>query len=246
VIDILIPVLGRPHQAQPLADNIHAATSVPHRVWFLTSPQEHSLYIWNTTEHVLEIPNTDGDHQYPRKINEGYRLSGVMTAEAYPFVFNASDDLEFMPGWDTAALSYMEHPGYSVVATNDRANSQVKKGLFGTHCLIRREYIDYDGGSLDGPGTVFHEGYDHNFVDRELCHLAQHRGVYTFAASSIVKHNHPLHNSHKRMDATYHKGLANFHTDQALFFQRAAQWNYHGLNPQERRVARNQLAKAKR
>jgi hypothetical protein len=247
MIDILIPVLGRPHRAQPLADNIHQATSVPHRIWFLTSPQEHSLYIEAVPdEGVILVEGVN--HQYPTKINVGYRHSGIWASDPYPFVFNASDDLEFTRGWDNWALLEMtkDYAGLHVVATNDRANSQVKKGLFGTHCLIRRSYIDEQGGSLDGPGTVLSEAYDHNFVDRELCHLAQHRGVYAFAQRSIVKHNHPLHSSHVRMDATYRKGLASFHQDQALFFQRAAQWNYEGLSPQERRIARNQQAKAKR
>jgi hypothetical protein len=249
MIDILIPVLGRPHRPQALTDNISNATTVPHRIWLLISPEEIDVYLYSTANPhtvILKI-NCGHDNQYPRKINEGYRLSDQMSAVHFPYVFNASDDLEFTPGWAEAALAEMAknygNTATNVVATNDRANSQVKKGLFGTHCLIRRSYIDEHGGSLDGPGTVFSEAYDHNFVDRELCHLAQHRGVYAYAKNSVVRHRHPLHDSHVRMDATYTKGLKNFHADQLLFFKRAAGWDYEGLNPQERRVARNRLAK---
>jgi hypothetical protein len=245
VIDILIPVLGRPERFLPLLENIYATTSVPFRIWQIISGGDRQSLITDHADgriHTIVVGDRDDAHQYPRKINDGYRHSGDHE-HYHPYIFNASDDLEFRPGWAMAALEQMANGFTHVVATNDQANSQVKKGLFGTHCLIYRPYIDQVGGSLDGPGTVFSEAYDHNFVDRELCHLAQHRGVYAYAKQSVVKHRHPLHDSHVRMDATYTKGLKNFHADQLLFFQRAAQWNYEGLNPQERRVARNRLAK---
>jgi len=246
VIDILVPVLGRPHRAQPLADNIHAATMSKHRITFICTYDDTDELeaVLNTGEeiHVVDA----GPGEYPRKINAGYHATSFEYDNLYPYVFNASDDLEFQLGWDHEAIRVRNQTQAMVIATNDQANSQVKKGMFGTHCLVTRAYLDMRGGSLDGSGFFLHEGYDHNFVDRELCHLAQHRGVYAYAQRSIVKHHHPLHDSHTRMDATYRKGLRNFHEDQLLFFQRAAEWNYEGLNPQERRVARNQLRKAKR
>ena len=247
MIDILIPVLNRPQRVTSLLNNIWNTTEVPYRILFLcTEGDAFQISVIPNTEGILIL--SSGPGEYPRKINEGYRWTDNTATEHFPYVFNASDDLEFTPGWDTNALHLMhgEIPGkpqISVVATNDKANSQVRKGQFGTHCLIRRSYIDEHGGSLDGPGLVFHEGYDHNFVDRELCHLAQSRGEFAYAKNSVVKHHHPLHDSHVQMDATYRKGLAGFHQDQLLFFQRAAEWGYVGLNPQERRVARNRLAK---
>jgi hypothetical protein len=246
VIDILIPVLGRPERAQPLADNIHHATTVPHRIWWLcTEGDDLQIAACLETGHPVYTGVYQQGHEYPTKINLGFFVSDA-AGEHYPYVFNASDDLEFRRGWDDSALAVMEMDYFipvNVVATNDQANSQVKKGQFGTHCLIRRSYINQQGGSLDGPGYVLHEGYDHNFVDRELCHLAQHRGVYAYAKNSVVRHHHPLHDHKIKMDATYRKGLANFRADQQLFWRRAAQWDYEGLSPQEKRIARNQLAK---
>ena len=128
-------------------------------------------------------------------------------------------------------------PGYDVVGTNDLANAQVKRGQFGTHCLIRRRYVTEHGGTADqGPGTVLYEGYDHNFVDRELCHVAQSRGVFVFARHSRVKHHHMLWRTAPD-DATYRKALRNFRADQKLFLSRARLWGFVGLSDPERKMA---------
>jgi hypothetical protein len=130
-------------------------------------------------------------------------------------------------------------PGYDVVATNDMANAQVKRGQFGTHNLIRRRYITERGGTAEGwngHGQVLYEEYDHNFVDRELCHVAQHRGVFVFARHSRVKHHHPLWRTAPD-DPTYRKALKNFRSDQRLFLSRAHLWNHVGLSAPERKMA---------
>ena len=246
MIDILVPVLGRPQNARPLVNSIEAATTVSFRInWVFTDGDHEQITASMATETGIPVTIAPGRGEYPRKMNEAYRYSDAWSSLHYPFVFLAADDLEFTVNWDHHLLDRMADPAVGVIATNDRANSQVKRGEFGTHCLIRRSYIDDQGGSLDGPGTVFHEGYDHNFVDRELCGLAQSRGQYAFARNSVVRHRHPLHDPHVPMDDTYKKGLANFQADRDLFFQRAAQWGYVGLSPQERRVARNMQAKAR-
>ena len=152
-----------------------------------------------------------------------------------PFVFLGADDIQFTPGWSERALERMD--AHSVVATNDEANAQVKRGEFGTHCLVRRSYVTEVGGSLDGPGVLLHEGYDHNFVDRELCHLAQSRGQYAFAKDSVVRHKHPLWRT-ARWDATYRKALDKFHEDRMLFLERSVQWGYAGLSSPEQNMAR--------
>ena len=84
-----------------------------------------------------------------------------------------ADDIEFHPRWADIAVRMMRGR-VGVVATNDKANRQVMRGEFGTHCLISRAYIDEHGGTFDGtPGVVLHEGYDHNFVvDRTADGLA--------------------------------------------------------------------------
>jgi hypothetical protein len=81
-----------------------------------------------------------------------------------------------------------------------------------------------------------HEGYDHNFVDRELAGWAQHHGVFRFAPHSRVKHSHPQWRT-AQMDPTYTKALRKFQQDRRLFLSRAHLWDYHGLSAHERKMA---------
>jgi hypothetical protein len=162
-----------------------------------------------------------------------------MTGELHggEFVFAAADDVTFEPGWDRVALKLAANR-FHVVGTNDLANASVRRGQFGTHCLIRRRYVTDTGADGNGtPGTVLHEGYDHNFVDRELCHVAQHRHCFVFARNSRVRHRHPLWRTAPD-DRTYRKALARFRDDQRLFLTRAHLWEYQGLSAQERKLAR--------
>jgi hypothetical protein len=228
MIDILVPVLGRPHRAAPLVQNIRDTTTVPHTITFVCSlGDEDQISECMVTEADMIITTTfpPGPGDYARKINGGFRGSDS------EWVFQAADDLTFQPGWAEAALKMADTgPGYDVVATNDMANGSVKKGLFGTHNLIRRRYVTAHGGQ------VLHEGYDHNYVDRELCGWAQHRGVYVFARHSHVKHSHPLWRTAPQ-DDTYRKSLKKAGRDHKLFLSRAHLWGYHGLSAQERKMA---------
>jgi hypothetical protein len=174
-----------------------------------------------------------GPGDYAKKINRGTQREGRQDCE---WVFMAADDITFEPRWDTTALK-VARDKYDVVATNDMANAYVRRGQFGTHCLIRRRYITEMGGTADNePGVVLWEGYDHNFVDRELSHVAQARGRFVFARHSIVRHRHPLWRTAPD-DPTYRKALKNFRADQKLFLSRAHLWGYEGLSGPERKMA---------
>jgi hypothetical protein len=231
VIDILIPVLSRPQNAAPLVQNIRAVTTVPHEIIFLcTEGDDAQIIACEATDaagHILDGPAGPGD--YAKKINRGARVSSE-------WIFMGADDITFEPRWDTNALK-VARDKYDVVATNDMANAYVRRGQFGTHCLIRRRYITEMGGTADGePGVVLWEGYDHNFVDRELSHVAQARGRFAFARHSIVRHRHPLWRTAPD-DSTYRKALKNFRADQKLFLSRAHLWGYEGLSGPERKMA---------
>jgi hypothetical protein len=249
MIDILIPVLGRPHNAAPLVQNIRDTTEADHQIIFLCSKgdpeQIKACVATDATTRVVNFPAGHAD--YARKINLGYRTTGdaffigedgrpgpIMPGSEWVFV--CADDVRFEPRWDINALK-VAGDQYHVVATNDLANAQVQRGLFGTHCLVRRRYITDTGADGEAtPGVVLHEGYDHNFVDRELCHVAQHRGVFAFARHSRVRHYHPLWKTATN-DATYRKSLHRFRDDQQLFLSRAHLWGCKGLSDQERKLA---------
>jgi hypothetical protein len=215
MIDVLVPCLSRPHNAQILTDYFYNNSPVGSALLFLCSPgddaQIEACRATGESVEVVEWPAGPGD--YARKINHGYELT------KRPYLLNGSDDIEFTPGWAEEALRNMR-PGVCVVATNDMANASVRRGLFGTHCLIRRSYVDEQGGTFDEqPGVVLWEGYDHNYVDRELCELAKGRGCYAFAKRSVIRHRHPLWRK-AEWDDTYRKALSRIRDDQRLFEER--------------------------
>ncbi len=228
MIDILIPVLNRPHRVAPLLGSIAASTTVPHTVLFLTSPDdgaEVAAIVAAGARH-LPVPWAPAGGDYARKINLGFAYTReVLAEEDNPFVFLGADDLEFRSGWDEQAIAELERAGAGVCGTQDGANPLVRRGAHSTHSLVRRAYIDECGGTWhDGPGVVYHEGYAHMYVDNELCAVAKERGCWAFAHQSRVLHHHPIFDRSVPMDATYTKAMDNHEVDRALYQarQRAA------------------------
>lgn len=231
MIDVLIPVLGRPQNAARVASAIERATVSKHRILFLCSPgdDEQVESCRQTGESVLVVPWEPTRGDYPRKMNYGFR------ATAGEWVFLAADDIVPRKGWDQEALA-LDDGDVGVIGTVDNS-SWWRVTAHSTHPLVRRSYIETLGGSLDGPGTIFHEGYDHNYCERELVGLAQYRGRYRLCRTSRIEHLHPLLGLAKA-DATYEKGRAHFRSDCALFLSRAKGWNYCNLTRIEQRSAR--------
>jgi hypothetical protein len=220
VIDILIPVLNRPHRAEPLVKNIRMSTVGEHKITFICSPgdkdQLNAVRPLGTNWMVVDWQAGPGD--YAKKINYGYAMNEV-SSKVCEFLFLGADDLCFCQGWDLHAVATAEATGASVIGTDDLGNATVQRGDHSTHSLVRRSYISEQGGSWDGPGIVYHEGYDHQYVDSELVAVAKQRGEWAFARSSKVEHMHYFWNkSHK--DATYEKALAKSSEDNKLWAHR--------------------------
>lgn len=226
---VLVPVLGRPANAAPLVESFLEARTVPSYLLFICSPPYldgdqcdavqglKAAHPADVRAAIMEgVPPGPGD--FARKINAAYR------ATREPFLFQGADDLTFCPGWDAAALAVANTTGAGVVGTNDHGNPTVMRGHHSTHTLIRRSYVEEVGGSLDGPGFVFHEGYGHQWVDTELVELAKSRGEWAFAADSAVCHEHPFWDRTVPDDATYRKGQASASADRRLYLERSAQW----------------------
>ena len=211
MIDVLVPVLGRPQNAQPLVDSLAASTDGARLTFVCSYEDDDQIRACEATgANVLFLARDPGPGDYARKINLGFLYTHR------EFVFNGADDIDFTPNWDDAVLREMR-PNIAVVATNDMANREVRRGVFGTHNLIRRTYIEERGGTREGtPGVVMHEGYDHSYVDRELCDVAQQRGVYAFAKRSVVRHRHPLWRT-APWDDTYRRAVSKAREDQALY-----------------------------
>jgi glycosyltransferase involved in cell wall biosynthesis len=241
MISILIPVLGRPESAAPVSTSIHEHTVVEHEIVFLVSRGDHKQLsaCKATGERVILVEWEAGAGDYARKMNRGYQQTDS------EFMLLAADDLRFHSGWDKEVLHVAQVTQAAVIGTNDMGNPEVvRKQLFSTHPLVRRSYIDEQGGSADGPGVLCHEGYDHNFVDRELWDVAESRQLTAFAADAKVEHLHP-HWGKGKLDRTYKKGLAEFHDDQRLYWTRCVLWGKK-LDPREQQQVNAWQRKRKR
>lgn len=205
-IAVLVPVLDRPHRADPLARNLRACTPDA-RLVFICDPGDAAQIKASSLAGEVLI------HQggYASKINAGCRE----TTE--PLVALAADDVMFQAGWLKAAERHIER-GAQVVGLNDLRKRPTDHA---THFVLTREYAGLP--TIDGqPGPLF-DGYRHNFPDRELIETATKRGVYTYAPDAIVEHRHHL-DGNAPLDATYEKGLQTFHDDRRLFRRRSGLW----------------------
>lgn len=212
---VIVPMLHRAHRVRPLLDSIEAATPDV-RVLFVCSPDDTKVK--RAIDEVGgERIDVAGPHpgDYARKINAGYRH----TTE--PLLFLGADDLEFHFGWLDAAMAQLDD-GIGVVGTNDLGSQRVMRGEHATHSLVTRAYAD-EFGTIDAPGQILHEGYDHCFCDDELVATARKRGAWAFAADSHVEHLHPSWGK-AQSDDVYVKGMAKFGADRRLFRQRGSLW----------------------
>jgi hypothetical protein len=158
------------------------------------------------------VPWEAGHADWAKKINAGFEE----TTE--DFLLLGATDLRFHPGWDANALRVAKHTGAGVIGTNDLGNVTVMRGKHSTHPLVRRAYIE-QFGTVDEPGKVVHEGYQHQWVDTELVQTAMARGQWAFAKDSHVEHLHFMWRKSKR-DATYDKALSTSREDHHYFSQR--------------------------
>lgn len=215
MIAILCPVLGRPQNAGPFYESC-AGTRAEHKVYFICSPgdSEEIAACRATGATVLIVSWNPGPADFAKKINWAFD----QTDEEW--LFQAADDIRFTPKWDVHALAMALRKNASVVGTNDLGNPSVKRGRHSTHTLIRREYIERWGGTVDGSGKVFSELYDHQWTDNEFIMTASHRREFVFSRNSIVEHFHP-HWGKSDMDATYEKATRSSESDMLLYRERS-------------------------
>lgn len=223
-IVVIVPVLGRPERVGPLIESYERAATVRTQLLFVFSPgdDEEAETIKAARATGIEARWAPGPGDYARKINWATRWSGRTWPESR-YVFAGADDLCFCDGWDRAALDVAEATGAGMIGTDDLWNPLVRRGKHSTHSLFRRSYVAEEGASWDGPGTVYSEAYDHQYIDTEAVAVAMGRGTWAFAAGSRVEHLHPFAGKAPH-DATYEKALRASAADRDLFIERQAKF----------------------
>jgi hypothetical protein len=214
VIDILIPVLRRPENAQKVVDSIRASTMSEYRILFICSPRDIPQInaCSQTGAQVLLTDWNPGSGDYARKINLGFAHGDS------EWVFQGADDVIFHPNWDVAAI-WASRNGKRVIGTNDLHNPSVRKGTHSTHSLIMRSYVEERPATVDESDPVLFEGYDHQYVDLELVTVAKWRKEFQMAKNAIVEHFHP-HWGNAVSDPTYRKAMRRSVADRNLYRER--------------------------
>lgn len=190
---IIVPVLGRPHNAATFMESFEATDQDAHVYAIADASDIETVLSWEAWGATVIC--SDRGSTFAQKANCGYEY----TQE--PWLFFVGDDVFFHPHWLDNALAAAGE--FEMVSTNDLGEHDLSQ--LAVHPLVRRRYITDVGMSWDGPGTVAHEEYTHWFVDREWSELALHREVMTYASDSVVEHLHPIWNKGED-DETYRKG----------------------------------------
>jgi hypothetical protein len=224
LIDILVPVLGRPQNAAPFMESLINSQPGDVRVIVVASPWDGStIGAWRELAdagvglcpQVVLYPGNPGS--FAQKCNHGARVTRDYAAQwqrtPAPWVFLVGDDVKFHDGWAAAALAAGARPNVCVVGVNSAG--PLNDGST-PHQLVRRSYIADPGASWDGPGSLLHEGYRHNFCDVELATLAQQRGVWVDAPDAVVEHL-CLYQGKAPMDPTYQISVDTVDADRELW-----------------------------
>lgn len=228
MIDVLVPVLGRPQNAEPMAQSLAESTVEPYRLLFICSPgDEEEIRVCKELGEVLVVDWPPGRADFAKKIN------WVFDKIDSEWIFQGADDIRFSLRWDTEALQKARLKRVSVIGTNDLHNPAVKQRRHSTHTLFRRDYIEQHGGTYDGTGRVFCELYDHQFVDTEFVETAMLRKQWAFAQRSIVEHLHPYWGL-SPYDSTYTKALRESGPDMQIYKSRCRVWNFNRRHARRR------------
>lgn len=207
-VDVIVPVLHRPQNIQPLMESLKA-TCPQATAWFVCEPED--LVEWAEVDRcggkVLVHPGT-----FANKVNHAY------TKTSAPWLMLVGDDVVFHAGWWDQAFATAQRTGANVIGTNDLGNPRVIAGDHATHMAIRRSYVDEVGASWDGPGIVCSD-YKHWFVDDEIVTAAKQRQTWAPCLRSVVEHRHPYWGK-ANTDDVYKLGAAATKADQKRFQQR--------------------------
>lgn len=219
-IAVIVPVIERPQAAEPFMESWRATTTGHSRVYAFLHPRDVDTYhAWKIALRACSgLPMIGcGGTTYAAKVNYAYHLT------RQPWLLLVGDDVRFHEGWEEAALEAMGHGG--VISTNDGHRDDLH--LLAVHPIFQRTYLDTLGATVDGPGTLAHEGYHHAYVDQEWSYVARKRGMLHYAPDCLIEHLHPLWGKGE-VDHIYELGNAHNEEDRELCVSRLEAWEARG------------------
>lgn len=199
----------RPWRVQELIGSFEQSQPQSAYLLFIASPEDtKELEALNGVEHLV-MPHRRGRGDWAKKINFGYRNTTA------PWMLCGADDIHFRHGWDKALMRAVSGTGKRVLGTNDLNPHAHPQGIYSPHPLVARSYAD-ELGTMDGPGAVVCEVYDHNYPDRELATTAIVRNEWSFVRNAVIEHLHPGWTG-SRPDKTYRLGSRQIRRDSRIY-----------------------------
>lgn len=211
--DIFIPTL-RTDRISKIVNNILETTNEIYHIYFILEKADFERLKSSQTQDYTFLLNKRSQ-SYAGAINSAFE----QTLGSY--FFTGADDIVFQKGWLINALALMSDI-ISVVGTNDQFNREVLSGTHATHYLVKREYIEEIGGTIDNSFPVLYE-YKHNYCDTEFIETAKKRGVFKPCLSSIVRHNHWT-KGRSKFDEVYKKSHLTKDEDKLTYENRSYLW----------------------
>lgn len=222
VCTIVVPTLGRPANLARLEQSFrtidHGAPCDLMLVCSATDRPSVNMAESLAGDHVtvLRVPYEPGGRgDQAVKLNAGALLARG------DWILACDDDCVFHDGWLREALKAARKTGAKVIGTNDLGNKEVLNGVFSTHPLFHRDYLEL--GTIDQPRRLYHEGYWHQCTDREAAETAKARGLWAYAPEAVVEH---LHHAFGKADPDDVYAIADEHyaDDKRLFEARRRLW----------------------
>jgi glycosyltransferase involved in cell wall biosynthesis len=220
-VAVLVPAMKRPENVKRLVESFNATNDGTASVYYLCDEDDTEQIAAVEAADATWLPANRGT-SFASKINAGYE----QTNESWLLI--TGDDVEFYPGWIEAARELSDR--YDVIGTNDSEpgrtrNPKVANGSHSDHFFVRRAYVDDEGSSLEGPGTVMAESYFHWYGDVELIQLAKALNKFTPCLESRVIHHHPGYDGRedlRQADPVYMKAVEWSEIDALSFRKRAS------------------------
>jgi GT2 family glycosyltransferase len=204
-VSVLIPTTGRPELAQACVQGIRDTTQgLDVEIVLAVDHDDRSREL---LEPLVEILDYSDDYRgCARAWNDALALC---TGD---LIVWTGDDVEWEPGWLTAAMDCeAEHPDW-LIGLNDGITPPDRA----THFLMSRRFIvDVLGGVVAWPE------YLHSFHDLEICERARRAGRFVWCEQARLKHIHWLWGS-RAQDDTDRRNLGGHPDSERQYALRAA------------------------